>query len=108
MNNSILVIDDDKDMCLLLNRFLTRNNFIVNTFHTGKEATDWLRKNEPDVVLCDFKLDDMNGAELLTQIKETHPKIPVIIITGYSDVKEFARLVKEGDTAIEVRLRTWY
>jgi len=96
MNNSILVIDDDKDMCLLLNRFLTRNNFIVSTFHTGKEATEWLRKNEPDIILCDFKLDDINGVELLAQIKETHPAVPVIIITGYSDVKNAVEVMKLG------------
>ena len=70
MNNNILVIDDDKDMCLLLHRFLTRNNFIVTTLHTGKESIKWLEKNEPDIVLCDFKLDDMTGADLLSRIKE--------------------------------------
>lgn len=96
MNNSILVIDDDKDMCLLLNRFLTRNNFIVTTLHTGKESVKWLEKNEPHIVLCDFKLDDMTGAELLSEIKEKYPHVPVIIITGYSDVKDAVEVMKIG------------
>lgn len=96
MNNSILVIDDDKDMCLLLNRFLTRNNFIVTTLHTGKESVKWLEKNEPHIVLCDFKLDDMTGAELLAEIKEKYPHVPVIIITGYSDVKDAVEVMKIG------------
>jgi two-component system response regulator HydG len=96
MNNSVLVIDDDKDMCLLLNRFLTRNNYVVTTLHTGKEAIAWMGKNEPDIVLCDFKLDDMNGSELLGHIKESHPTAPVIIITGYSDVKNAVEVMKLG------------
>ena len=92
----MLVIDDDKDMCLLLNRFLTRNNFIVTTLHTGKDAVKWITKNEPHIVLCDFKLDDMTGAELLSQIKESYPHVPVIIITGYSDVKDAVEVMKLG------------
>ncbi len=96
MNNNILVIDDDKDMCLLLHRFLTRNNFIVTTLHTGKESIKWLEKNEPDIVLCDFKLDDMTGADLLSRIKEKYPQLPVVIITGYSDVKDAVEVMKMG------------
>lgn len=96
MNNSILVIDDDKDMCLLLNRFLTRNNFIVTPLHTGKESVKWLEKNKPDIILCDFKLDDMTGAELLSEVKEKYPHMPVIIITGYSDVKDAVEVMKIG------------
>ncbi|HTN44994.1 MAG TPA: sigma-54 dependent transcriptional regulator [Flavipsychrobacter sp.] len=96
MNNNVLVIDDDKDMCLLLNRFLTRNNYIVTTLHTGKHAQEWIDKNVPDIVLCDFKLDDMTGMELLGHIKDRHPTVPVIIITGYSDVKNAVEVMKMG------------
>src|SRR6185437_10508283 len=94
--NKILVIDDDNDMCLLLNRFLTRQGYEVAGINSGKAAIEWMKKNEPDLVLCDFKLEDMNGAELLGKIKETHPKAPVIIITGYSDVKDAVEVMKMG------------
>lgn len=96
MDNSILVIDDDKDLCLLLSRFLTRNNYVVTTLQTGKEAIEWMKKNKPDIVLCDFKLDDMTGADLLAHVKETHPQAPVIIITGYSEVKDAVEVMKMG------------
>jgi len=92
----ILVIDDDNDMCLLLNRFLTRHGYEVNGINSGKAAMEWLKKNEPNLVLCDFRLEDMTGAELLAKIKEMHPAVPVIIITGYSDVKDAVEVMKMG------------
>jgi two-component system, NtrC family, response regulator HydG len=94
--NKILVIDDDKDMCVLLNRFLTRNEYDVTTVNSGKSALEWLKKNEPSLVLCDFKLDDTTGAEMLGKIKELHAGCPVIIITGYSDVKDAVEVMKMG------------
>ena len=62
MPNKILVIDDDNDMCLLLNRFLTRQGFEVATVNTGAAALEWMKKAEPLLVLCDFRLDDTTGA----------------------------------------------
>jgi two-component system, NtrC family, response regulator HydG len=92
----ILVIDDDNDMCMLLNRFLTRNGYEVTGVNNGKAAIEWMKKNEPQLVLCDFRLEDMNGAEILRKIKEMHPSVPVIIITGYSDVKDAVEVMKLG------------
>lgn len=92
----VLVIDDDNDMCLLLNRFLTRHGYEVTGVNTGQLAIEWMKKNQPDLVLCDFRLEDMTGAELLVKIKEAHPAAPVIIITGYSDVKDAVEVMKMG------------
>jgi two-component system response regulator HydG len=55
-----------------------------------------MKKNAPDLVLCDFRLEDMTGIELLAKIKEAHPESPVIIITGYSDVKDAVEVMKLG------------
>ncbi len=94
--NEILVIDDDNDMCLLLSRFLTRKGFPTTTVNSGKEAIAWMEKNTPLLALCDFRLDDLNGAEMLQKIQEKHPGTPVIIITGYSDVKDAVEVMKLG------------
>lgn len=96
MAKKILVIDDDNDMCLLLNRFLTRHGFEVTGMNNGTAAMNWMKQNQPDLVLCDFRLEDMTGAELLVKIKEMHPAAPVIIITGYSDVKDAVEVMKMG------------
>ena len=94
--HKILVVDDDNDMCLLLTRFLTRNGYIVGSANSGQAAIEWMKKNKPDLVLCDFRLDDMTGIQLLGKIKETHPDASVIIITGYSDVKDAVEVMKLG------------
>ena len=62
---NILVIDDDTDICLLLNRYLSKNGFNVTTAYSGKAALEAIATQVPDIVLCDFRLEDMNGSDLL-------------------------------------------
>jgi two-component system response regulator HydG len=93
---TILIIDDDKDICMLLSRFLVKNNFEVIITNTGKAAIESLSNNKFDVVLCDFRLEDMTGKDILVKIKELHPNLPVIIMTGYSDVRMAVTIMKLG------------
>jgi two-component system response regulator HydG len=92
----ILVIDDDRDMRYLLLRYLKKNDFEVLEADSGKAALALLSKNTPDLILCDFKLGDINGSTLLKEIKEKHHNIPVIIITGYADIKIAVEVMKLG------------
>src|SRR5215218_6102089 len=92
----ILIIDDDRVMCLLLKRFLTRHGFEVLESYSGKKALELLETVEPDLVMCDFRLEDMEGNVLLGKIKEKYPHLPVIIITGYSDIKIAVEVMKMG------------
>lgn len=92
----ILIIDDDRDMCLLLKRFLTRHGFEVLEAYNGKKALELLEEVEPSLVMCDFRLEDMEGNVLLGKIKDKYPHLPVIIITGYSDIKIAVEVMKMG------------
>lgn len=92
----ILVVDDDIDICALLSRFLSKNNFEVATAHSGKKALEILKLNTFDVVLSDFRLGDMDGFEVLAKTRELNPEARVIIITGYSDIKIAVNLIKAG------------
>src|SRR5664279_813015 len=92
----ILVIDDDRDICLLLNRFLSRRGYEVIEMYTGKKALAWLDGNQPDLVMCDYRLGDMDAMEMLTSIKKKYPDLPVIIITGYSDMRTAVKVMKMG------------
>src|SRR3954468_19777208 len=94
--SKILVIDDDVDMCLLLKRFLSKNGYEVTLAHNGKKALEELENAEPNLVLCDFRLEDIDGKELLIKIKERYPRTPVIIVTGYSDIKVAVDVMKLG------------
>lgn len=92
----ILVIDDDRDMCLLLNRFLTKRGYEVVEIYNGKKALEYISSDKPDLVLCDFRLEDMDGKQVLIKTREIHPSMPFIIITGYSDVKMAVEILKLG------------
>src|SRR6476661_8801287 len=93
---TILIIDDDRDMCLLLKRFLTRHGYEVLEAYNGKKSLELLETTEPSLVMCDFRLEDMEGNVLLGKIKEKYPHLPVIIITGYSDIKIAVEVMKMG------------
>ncbi len=92
----ILVIDDDTDICLLLRRFLTKNNYEVAIAHDGNTGLVLLQEFRPDLVMTDFRLGDMDGGTILLKIKEKFPFIPVLIITGYSDIKIAVNVMKLG------------
>jgi two-component system response regulator HydG len=92
----ILVIDDDRDMCLLLNRFLTKRGFQVAEHYNGRKALEYISSDKPDLVLCDFRLEDMDGKQVLIKTREMYPDMPFIIITGYSDVKMAVEILKLG------------
>ena len=92
----ILIIDDEINIGLLLSRFLTRNGFTVDTATSGFSAQEYMSKEFYDLVLCDYRLEDTDGKEILIKIKESYPLTGVIIITGYSDIKLAVELIKLG------------
>jgi len=92
----ILIIDDEVNVALLLSKFLTRNGFDVTTAATGNSGMEHLKNGNFNLVLCDFRLEDTDGREMLKNIKTHYPKTGVIIITGYSDIKMAVELIKMG------------
>lgn len=94
--SSILVVDDDHDICNLLSKFLTKNNLLIHIAHTGDEALRQVRLTNYDLILCDYKLPDLTGVELLRKIRILNSEVAVIIITGYSDVKTAVDAFRHG------------
>lgn len=96
MSEKILIVDDEIDICLLLNKFLTKKGYEVEEAYTGKKALAMIEKKEYDLVICDFRLPDMDGTESIKLIKALRPQIKIVIITGYSDVKTAVQCIKLG------------
>jgi two-component system response regulator HydG len=96
MMKRILIIDDDMDMCGLLSRFLQRKGFETEVAHTGNKGIAKFKESKFDIVLCDFRLGDKEGREVLQEIKAVDPRAIVIIITGYSDIKTAIDVIKAG------------
>jgi two-component system response regulator HydG len=92
----ILVVDDDRDMCNLLERYLSRKGFETESATTGRRGIGLFREKKFDTVICDFRLGDMEGREVLLEMKTLDVSVPVIIITGYSDIKIAIDVIKAG------------
>lgn len=98
MNSSgeILIIDDDIDTCRLLTNFLSRNGYSCQSAFSGRSGLDKLSSGKYDLVITDFRLGDMDGLELIGWVRKTFPVIPVLVITGYSDIKTAVNVIKAG------------
>ena len=92
----ILVIDDDMDICHLLKKFLSKHNYDVMTAHNGEMGLKLLEETKPDLVMTDFRLGDMDGSEVITAIKSRMPNVPILVITGYSDIRIAVNVMKLG------------
>src|SRR2546422_676654 len=79
---TILVVDDERMLCDLLQEMLRRHGHEILTAYSGQEAIELHRQRRPQFTLLDLHLPDMNGIEVLTRIRESDPKAAVMILTG--------------------------
>ncbi len=96
MKKRILIIDDDLDMCMLLSKFLVKKGYEADVAHSASKGIAKFNESYYDIVLCDFRLGDRDGKDVLVKIKEQNPQTIVIIITGYSDIKTAVDVIKLG------------
>lgn len=93
---NILIIDDEINICTLLSKFLSKHGFKVDTTMSGATALKMMKEKTYDLALCDYRLKDTDGAQLLQDIRVLSPQTIVIIITGYTDVRVAVEMVKNG------------
>jgi len=87
MDAKILLVDDEEDIREVLRFFLTDIGYSVLTAPSGKKALEVLSSENPSVVLCDIKMPEMDGIQVLRQIKSDVPDTEVIMITGHGDME---------------------
>lgn len=80
----ILVVDDDDDVRAFLSNMLTKNNYSVLTASGGKQALGISKAEHPDLILLDILMPDMDGRDVLKELKKDQDTkgIPVIVLTG--------------------------
>lgn len=96
MNNRILIIDDDELVCRTLHKVLTRYEYEVEYCLEGESAINKVQTFNPDLILLDIYLTSVNGLDILKELQKQFFNIPVIMITGYSDVNIAVRAMKLG------------
>jgi len=92
----ILLIEDDISFCKLLEKFLVKKAYEVTIAFSAAEARLAIRKESFDLILTDLRLPDSDGIGLMSEFKTAYPEIPVILMTGYSDVNTAVKAIKNG------------
>ncbi len=92
----LLIIDDEDKLRALLARILGLEGFIVLQAPTAAAGLRLIEKEAPDIILCDVKLPDMSGLELLGKIKALAPETEVILLTAYGTISDGVEAIKKG------------
>jgi len=79
----VLIIEDERDMCLLLNVLLSGNELELDHVNSLLAADEYLQKEQPAVVILDNKLPDGYGVDFISYIKQKYPSIKIIMISGF-------------------------
>lgn len=96
MNNTVLIIDDDKQLKTLLTGIITKEGFNVLAVGDATSGLVILEKEKVSVVLSDVNLPDANGIELVETIKSKYPLTEIIVITGYGTIADGVMAIKNG------------
>jgi len=84
----ILLVDDEEGIHLLYREELEEEGYEVHSALTGEDALEKLKIISPDLVILDINMPGMNGIEVLRQMKEMNPKMPVVLSSAYHEYKQ--------------------
>ncbi|PZP55681.1 MAG: response regulator [Micavibrio aeruginosavorus] len=91
MTKTILVIDDEKELCEILKDELNAQGYKVEVALNGQEGLNKLQDVEPDLIICDRSMPEMTGYQLLERLRGAYPqyrKLPFIFLTALSDPRD--------------------
>ena len=89
----ILIVDDDQNQRIILQRILKKENYDCMTASSGQQALELLEKNLFDLVISDMRMGKISGRDLLKSIQKKWPKLPVLIVTAFAELQDAIRLV---------------
>ena len=95
---SILIVDDDINLCEALSDELKEVGYSVNYVNDAESAFNFLMEKPVDLILLDLKMPEKDGFYVLSKLKETGRKFKVIVLTAYADVKSAIDSAKLGAT----------
>lgn len=97
----IFIIEDEGDMCLLLNIMLQEKSIQLDHAKTIAAAQEYLKKEQPSIVILDNKLPDGLGIDFVPYIKENYPNIKIVMISGYTNTLKNTALENGADLFLE-------
>lgn len=93
---NVLLVEDDTTFSAIIEGFLKKNGYQVDAYFSISNSISAIKKNKYDLVLLDYRLGDGNGLEVLDFIQDQGITVPVIIMTGFSDVRTAVRAMRKG------------
>lgn len=100
MSKKILVIDDDPLVLKTLKVFLSRSHYEVTTVKNGQEARTQIHNGEFNLIMCDIRMPDENGIQVMTALKQINEELerptPFFFITGYAHEEAPIEAIKLG------------
>ncbi|MAT56082.1 MAG: sigma-54-dependent Fis family transcriptional regulator [Saprospirales bacterium] len=96
MRANVLIIDDEHDIRTLLSRIIRLEGYEVFEADTGRKGLKMLQQEKIHAVICDVKLPDANGVEMVPQIKKLSPQSEVILLTAFGTIPDSVSAIKNG------------
>src|SRR5688500_6306988 len=97
----VLIVEDEGDMCLLLNILLNGKEMELDHVKTLAAAEEYLQKEQPSVILLDNRLPDGFGIDFISFIKKNYPSIKIIMISGFDGSAKDVALHNGADIFLE-------
>jgi DNA-binding NtrC family response regulator len=94
--DTVLIVDDEEDICRLLCHLMEREGIKPSVAHDGSTALNRIRSESPDVLLVDVKMSGMDGIEVMRRAQELDTDLPVIVITAYAAIQGAVEAMREG------------
>jgi len=94
--NGVWIVDDDQSIRWVLERALIREGYPVRAFEKASDCIDALGADQPRVLVSDIRMPGIDGIEMLQQVKRSHPSLPVIIMTAFSDLDSAVSAFQNG------------
>ena len=92
----IVIVDDEKIVTSAFKTLLRVEGYTnVDCFNSPFEALEFLKENQPEIVVSDFLMPNMNGLEFLTEVKNLYPEVSLIMLTGYADKENAIKAINE-------------
>lgn len=96
MKDLIWIVDDDRSIRWVLEKSLSKAGFESQSFENGDNMLLQLHEEQPDAIISDIRMPGIDGHEVLAQVQDLYPQVPVIIMTAHSDLSSAVKSYKQG------------
>jgi len=103
MKKLILIVDDDRMFCFMLARRLSFEGYTCLTANTGREALRFVEETDLSLIISDIRMPEMSGLELFREIRQLRPNLPVIVITGNTEMDIAAEAMRLGTYEVIIK-----